>query len=175
VTMDPAATSRLHRAGIALVGDVLRRSADVRIRVTGSSMIPSIWPGDWLTVRHRPIGEVQTGEIAVFARDNRLFAHRVVAGNGSHLTTQGDTLPSADEPVTSVELLGVVVAVARTGERSEVPSGLSVAGRLVAGMVRRSPLSGRVILLGRSLVDAISAARSQGGRIGFGTGALRRP
>jgi hypothetical protein len=173
--MDPATTSRLHRAGIALVADALRRSADVRIRATGSSMIPAIWPGDVLTVRGRRVGEAQTGEIAVFARERRLFAHRVVAADGSRLITQGDALPLPDEPVTSSELLGVVVAVARKGQLSAVPSGLSVGRRIVAGILRHSPRFGRVILLGRSLADAISAARSRVGRAGLGAGAPGHP
>ena len=36
-----------------LAAEVLRQFGEVRLKVTGASMLPSVWPGDVLTVRRR--------------------------------------------------------------------------------------------------------------------------
>lgn len=149
------------RSKIALIGDVLRRFGEVRIRVTGSSMLPSVWPGDQLTIRRRLVTETRTGDIAVFTRDHRLFAHRVVAHEGRRLVTQGDGVPSRDEPVNETELLGVVVSVARNGKRAGLPAGPGVAGRLAAALVRRSSHASRILQRGHALLGRVRVGSSK--------------
>ena len=133
------------RSRVALIGDVLHRFGEATVRVTGSSMLPSIWPGDVLTIRRRPVSETRTGEIAVFTRHGRLFAHRVVAHAGPHLVTQGDGLPTPDGPVSDTELLGVVVSVSRDGKTAQVPADPSAGSRLLAALVRRSSRVNRML------------------------------
>lgn len=137
--------SAVERSRVALVVDVLNRFGEVRMRVTGSSMLPSIWPGDVLTIRRRLLNETRTGDIAVFTRHDRLFAHRVVGRAGRHLLTQGDTVPLQDAPVSETELLGVVLSVTRRGKSARLPADRSRAGRLVAGLVRRSSRVNRIL------------------------------
>src|SRR5262245_60784436 len=120
-TGEIAATDRL---GIELFGDIILRFGRAKVRVTGSSMMPSIWPGDVLTVERRPVGQLQDGEIVVFTREGRLFAHRVIAHGDRHLVTRGDTVPSSDAPVSEAELLGVVVLASRRGRSRKVATHL---------------------------------------------------
>jgi hypothetical protein len=126
-------------------------------------MLPSVWPGDHLTIHRRHLRESRTGEIAVFARGGRLFAHRVVEHDGAGLVTQGDALPSRDQRVTDREFLGVVVSIAGDGRSPRMPTVPGVAGRLVASAIRRSSLTGRMLLGARSLLIASSGWRQASG------------
>src|SRR2546425_8571851 len=93
-----------------LAADVLRSHGGVRLRVTGTSMLPSVRPGDLLCVRHPDAVEAEAGDIVLFSREGRLFAHRVVRKVRSrgecYWITRGDSLPQDDPPVSREELLG---------------------------------------------------------------------
>ncbi len=98
-----------------LVGDVVRTFGEVRLRAFGTSMVPSILPGDLISIQRAGLSEISPGEIVLYAREGRLFAHRVVARAGGHddprLITRGDRLSHNDPPVSSSELLGRVTSV----------------------------------------------------------------
>ena len=102
-----------------LAGDVVRTFGEVRLRVFGTSMVPSVLPGDLISVQRAGISEISIGEIVLYTRAERLFAHRVVAHHGGpehlRLITRGDRLRRNDPPVTSNELLGRVISVVRGG------------------------------------------------------------
>ncbi|HEX4782028.1 MAG TPA: S24/S26 family peptidase [Usitatibacter sp.] len=120
----------------------LRQTGRLRLRVTGASMLPAIRPGDVLEVRSMGIDAVRGGDVVLFARDGRFFAHRVVRRGISSLVTRGDALESDDAPFGEAELLGAVVAVQRRG-RDKNPDA-TLAGRAAAQVFRRSPLAGRL-------------------------------
>ena len=61
-----------------LAAEIIRRFGAVRLRVTGCSMLPLVAPGDILVVHRRTAPDFTPGEMAVFTRHQRLFAHRVV-------------------------------------------------------------------------------------------------
>lgn len=124
--------------GCHLVADVLRSSRSVTIRVTGSSMLPNVLPGDVLTIERAQVSDLACGDIALFARENRLFAHRVVekAAQQNYLATRGDSLLTEDRPVQPDELLGRVKSILR-GHRSINPRA-TVFGRLASAMLRHS-------------------------------------
>ena len=44
-----------------LAAEVLRSSGELRLRVTGSSMLPAVWPGDELTIRRQPFDAGRPG------------------------------------------------------------------------------------------------------------------
>ena len=69
--------------GCELAGEIVRTFGRVRVRVTGTSMIPAVWPGDVLVVERRALEKIQRGEIAVAERAGRLVAHRVVSAPAS--------------------------------------------------------------------------------------------
>lgn len=112
------------------------------MRVSGSSMLPAIRPGDVITVRRCGHEGASPGEVVLFCREGRFFAHRVVARAGEALITRGDAIAVPDAPVLPDELLGKVVATERGGRPLGArPTGLE---RLAAGVFRRCALAGRL-------------------------------
>src|ERR1700676_5350556 len=97
-----------------LAEEVVRTFGEVRLRVFGTSMVPSILPGDLISVQRAGVSEISSGEIVLYLREGRLFAHRMVAldANSEHarLITRGDRLLHNDPPVSSAELLGRVIS-----------------------------------------------------------------
>ncbi|MBI3667923.1 MAG: S24/S26 family peptidase [Acidobacteria bacterium] len=103
-----------------LAAEVLRAFGEVRLQVKGSSMLPSMWPGDILRIRsiHPQDGAwARPGDIVVFHREGRLITHRVVETSShpgaAYWITRGDRHTKADPPVSPDELLGRVVAIQR--------------------------------------------------------------
>ena len=106
--------------GLQLIADVLHLAGAAKVRVTGSSMLPCVLPGDILLVQREAIHDFALGDIAVFTRDDRLFAHRVVRRGASatpSVITCGDALTEPDQPVRSDDLLGRVDSIIRGARR----------------------------------------------------------
>jgi len=130
---------------LSLAAEVLLRFGELRLRVTGSSMIPALWPGDLVTIRSTPSSELSRGDIVLFFRDRRFFVHRVLDVSAGSLLTRGDSVLASDPPVSPDELLGRVVSI--TGARgTRAVSQLGVAGRLVAFAARRSTVARNLLL-----------------------------
>jgi hypothetical protein len=111
-------------------------------------MLPAVWPGDVLVIQSVSADEVSEGDIVLFGRNRRLFAHRVVAKNpeDSAILTRGDAMPAPDPVLRENELLGRVYSIMRNG-RSITPSpALHFAERVVAGLVRSSVVAARVVV-----------------------------
>ena len=107
-----------------LAGEVVRTFGEVRLRVFGTSMVPSILPGDLISVQRAGVSDVSNGEIVLYARGGRFFVHRVVSCAGGSkqplLVTRGDRLLQNDPPVFASELLGRVTFIQR-GDRQFEP------------------------------------------------------
>jgi signal peptidase I len=103
-----------------LAGEVVRAFGQMQLRVTGSSMIPTLWPGDLVRIERRAFESLNPGEIVFYLRDGRLFLHRLVASRETSrarsLTTRGDAMAAADPAVPENCFLGVATAVRRRGE-----------------------------------------------------------
>ncbi len=130
---------------IDLAAEALESFGELSLRVTGSSMLPTIWPGDVLLIRRGGFRTALVGDVVLFKRHRRLFAHRVVSRTANHLVTQGDGIDARDGPVAASELLGRVHGVVRRGRSVPVASAMTLAGRMTAGLVRRSPLAARLL------------------------------
>src|SRR5579863_3842424 len=119
----PKVTCSAHALQCDLAADALRASGRLRLRVNGWSMLPSVWPGDTLLVECADDSAVREGDIVLFGRDRRLFAHRVLtkspAPGGSTIATRGDAMPQPDPPISSHELVGKVAFIARNGKLIE--------------------------------------------------------
>jgi hypothetical protein len=110
---------------LGLAVEMLRGRRTVRLRAWGTSMLPSVWPGDLLTIQSAAQDEVVPGDIVLVLRNNRFFVHRLVERRRDQdclsLITRGDAVPHNDPPVAASELLGRVADI-RRADRSFVPS-----------------------------------------------------
>jgi hypothetical protein len=106
----------------SLAAEVLQSGGQMQLRVTGASMLPSLWPGDFLTIQSNNLGQVEPGDVVLYIREGRFFVHRTVSEFDSNaddeqqfLITRGDSLPQIDPPVLPAQLLGKVTRVERDG------------------------------------------------------------
>jgi len=143
----PQATSEAHALKCELAGEVLRSSGSLRVRVTGWSMLPTIWPGDTLVIEPATSSGVVEGDIVLFDSGRRFVAHRVVSSGAvpgdAKVQTQGDAVPRPDAPV-SGNLLGKVSYVVRNGKRIEPSRSLRRSERAFAALFRKSKFAARV-------------------------------
>lgn len=125
-----------------LAGEVVRRFGEVRLRVFGTSMVPSILPGDLISVRRADLHEISIGEVVLYRHPAGLAAHRVVAkadvSNEAFLITRGDRLCQNDPPVSASELLGRVTSIERGRRRIHRLTGLSRFEQLIARFLQSS-------------------------------------
>lgn len=111
-------------AKVSLATELLRQGGSVLLTTRGTSMLPSIWPGDLLTIQGVACNEVVAGDIVLVLRDRRFFVHRLVGlrlgQDGLLWVTRGDAMPHDDPPAAASEVLGRVASI-RRGNCSFVP------------------------------------------------------
>ena len=122
-----------------LLRELIQTSGQVRVRANGTSMVPTIWPGEELVIQ-RLSGQIFAGDIVAFLRDQRLFIHRTIAVDGATVTTQGDRLAAADAPVSHEQILGTVAKVVRRGNGVVLSREPSLAARLLRWVSRASEI-----------------------------------
>ena len=66
---------------LGLAAELLRGGGTVHLKAWGTSMLPSVWPGDLLTIQSAADDEVVPGDIVLVLRDNRFFVHRWSKGD----------------------------------------------------------------------------------------------
>lgn len=150
MTIDHARLEIVHASKCRLAEQVLRSFGSLRLQVTGFSMIPSVWPGDVLLVRRQHIREMFPGDIALFIRNDKFTAHRVVCRMGdqeiTHLITRGDALQAQDSAITPAELLGKVHFIHRAGQWIAPSTRPSLGARLMGALVAHSGRVGTVLV-----------------------------
>jgi signal peptidase I len=138
-----------HTVKCELVAQVLRSFGALRLEVTGLSMLPSVWPGDILLIERRDMREIAQGDIALFARHNRLVAHRVLykmaVDDRALAITRGDGALSSDDPVSQTELLGRVRNIFRAGEYVKPDVDLRFRMRVTTEIIRRFGWGARIL------------------------------
>jgi signal peptidase I len=127
-----------------LAAEVLRQFGEVRLKVNGASMLPSVWPGDVLTVRRRSPAELLPGSIVLCHRDRGFFAHRTVGRQGDCLITRGDSHLREDPPFSGDEVLGEVVSILRNGRAVDLTPAWW--HRIFSWIMRHSELCTRIAL-----------------------------
>jgi hypothetical protein len=110
----PLMTEAREAYKLDLAAEVIRSHGTIRLQALGTSMLPSIWPGDVLSIESGP-DELVPGDIVLVARDGRFFVHRLIDKQGSDWITRGDSLPQNDAPVAEAQVLGKVSAIHRQG------------------------------------------------------------
>jgi signal peptidase I len=125
-----------------LAEEILDKFGSVRLRLMGTSMVPSILPGDLVTIRHASWNEISPGEVVLFTREEGFTVHRFVNTTGSAsnpcLVTRGDRLRHNDPLVPSSALLGRVACIERYGRRFQPATRLNMGERLIAPLLRFS-------------------------------------
>jgi signal peptidase I len=134
----------------SLAAEVLRIWGRLRLRACGTSMLPTLWPGDLLTIRSHAFEQAGPGDIVLYMRAGRLFVHRIVRRSGSgpqaFLITRGDCMPKNDPPVREAELLGRVTHVRHCGSLMVPTRKLSTSRLIYALMLCRWNLFQRIAL-----------------------------
>lgn len=135
-------------AGCDLAVEVLRTYGSLRLGVTGWSMFPAVWPGDTIYIEATNISDVSEGDVVLFGREQRLFAHRVLRDviSGTGLLTRGDAMRVPDPPVSERELLGKVTAIERNGKCIDVRKRPRLVERAVSALIQRSEVASRVVV-----------------------------
>ena len=140
----------IHALKCEMADEVLRSSGSLRLQVQGWSMLPSVLPGDILTIERVSAEEVAEGDIVLFGRDRRLVVHRVIGRTGdsgnSSLITRGDAMATPDPVVDEKQLLGRVTFIMRNGKCIEPPRTMGAPARAVAALVQRSEIAARVVV-----------------------------
>jgi hypothetical protein len=99
-------------------------------------MLPTLWPGDLLTVQCLRTEAAQPGEIVLYMRRDRFFVHRIVSKDLSQedasLVTRGDCMSANDPPIGRNELLGKVTEIQRSDSIFPPARRLSLTRRLLA-------------------------------------------
>jgi signal peptidase I len=120
----------------SLAAEALRSWGTLKVRANGVSMLPTLWPGDVLTVQSILPEQVEPGEIVLYMRQDRFFIHRIVSRDVTRdkafLVTRGDCMFEDDPPVGRSELLGRIVEVRRAGSIFMPARKLSWSRRLLA-------------------------------------------
>jgi signal peptidase I len=130
-----------------LAAEALRRSGTLTLKAFGTSMLPTLWPGDLARVQSCGFDDVHAGDIVLCKRHDRFYLHRVAQkiGNGS-LITRGDSMPGADPRLPSEDLVGKVTEI-QHGNQGFVPvRKLSVAARLIGRILAHSNFCMRLVL-----------------------------
>jgi len=130
---------------LQLFRDVLQRFGRVRLCVSGTSMLPTLWPGDVVVVHRVDEAILQRGDVLLLQRGHRLFCHRLVRwvehDGRRHLCTRGDFLSSDDPLFPPDNLLGRVELPHRRALASLVAPLLRAMARIsqrpIAWLVRR--------------------------------------
>ena len=122
---------------LELAAEVLRSGGAIRLQALGTSMLPSVWPGDVLSIAPAHGKGVAPGDIVLVVRDGRFFVHRLIEKRDCEWITRGDSLPQNDPPLTGAQVLGRVSLIHRkTGDILPKPR-LSVFSRGLAWMLCR--------------------------------------
>jgi len=133
---------------LGLAAEMLRRHGSVQFKAWGTSMLPSLWPGDMLTIQSAAQDQVVPQDIILVQRDQRFFVHRLIEKrelqDATWLITKGDAILKRDPPAGASELLGRVVRI-RRANRDFIPSRrLSLTHSTLAWALCRSGRFGRL-------------------------------
>jgi signal peptidase I len=138
-----------HALKCDLAAEVLRSSGQLRLRVRGSSMLPSVWPGDMLMIERVQASAASVGDLLLCERDRRLFVHRVVSLGRTvdgTILTRGDAMPDADPAVPYRDILGRVSFIVRDRKLIVPKKILGLPQRAVATLIQRSEIAMRIAI-----------------------------
>lgn len=151
---DPNPGVDCERQKIRLATMFLRSAGRVRIRAFGTSMLPTIWPGDVLLVEGTSLDRLACGDVALVSREDGIRIHRLVNKNGTHWSTRGDAMPQNDPPLQAAEIVGRVLEVHAGNRVLTLPKKVQPLTRLLAWVLCHSQLCRRIAFLAHSACRA---------------------
>ena len=111
---------RGHQADIlGLFEEILRNGADLRVMVTGRSMVPFLKGGEVLTIRQTPSLYLQKGDLVLYKNSfelpvlHRVLNKRKTVDGTFRILTKGDALMNFDEEIHEDSVLGKVLRIER--------------------------------------------------------------
>lgn len=122
---------------IELAAEILRSGGSIRIRAMGTSMLPTIWPGDVLQIESKPRAELAIGDVVLVKREKSVVIHRLVKSGGPQWITRGDAMPQDDPPVAASDVLGRVSQVERCNRATEPKKRVLPVQRVLAWVLCR--------------------------------------
>jgi len=148
-----------HQQKLQLIILVLESGRSIRLTALGSSMLPSIWPGDVLLIESARSQQFEPGDVVVIRESSGLLIHRLICKNGCWIT-RGDAMPQDDPPVRPGDVLGKVTKICR-GTRAKSAKPLNFACRFIAFALCHSQLLRNLTLrlrlaLNRSPAEALA-------------------
>jgi len=129
---------------LELTTKVLRSRGMVRLKAFGTSMLPTIWPGDALVIKGMPSDRFASGDVVLVDTGQGIRVHRLVQKDGSHWITRGDAMPQNDPAVRCEDVLGKVLEIHRHEQTIAPDSSLPVLRRFLAAVLCRSRICRRV-------------------------------
>jgi signal peptidase I len=152
-------------AKFSLIVEALRTHGSCSFRVSGTSMLPTLWPGELVLIERKPLAEIASGDIVLYQRDGRFFLHRL-ENIRTHSTRvlimiRGDAMPQQDPPVPADQLLGVLAGVRRKSNWISIPRRIPVASRGMAVVARRSVLFSHLLLRAYASLSTFVSKREQ--------------
>jgi signal peptidase len=138
-----------------LTAEVLRLHGQCRLQVSGTSMLPTLWPGDTVLIEQRSIYQLCIGDVVMYERDGRFILHRLMCLPGTVseifspnplLIARGDFVPHDDYPIPADCVLGVLAGVQHGSRCTSIPRRMSLSSRWIAALLRRSSWLLRVLL-----------------------------
>ncbi len=94
----------------------LAEGKEVRLRVDGTSMSPLLKPGDQVVLQRATPQQLQKGDLVVVRRQHDMVTHRLVHQNAGQWLTKGDNSRYPDLPALENQVLGKVIAIAKTNQ-----------------------------------------------------------
>ena len=97
----------------ALQTELYERLGRMQAEAVGTSMLPTLWPGDRFAIERRPLAELRPQQLIGIRREDQLCVHRLLAIQPGGLLTCGDALDEPDPLVPTSAYVGAVVQVWR--------------------------------------------------------------
>lgn len=133
-----------------LAAETLRQFSEVRFVALGSSMLPTIYPGDCLTVKSYGLEVPQCGDVVLYRRSGEFRVHRIVRivedGPARSYHLRGDALAENDPPISRAEILGQVDFLVRRGKLVAIDSVYGWTHHILRWMVLRSEFATSLLL-----------------------------
>lgn len=135
---------------LELAQAVLRAGNTIQIRAFGTSMLPTIWPGDVLAIESASLNGFACGDLVLIETQNGIRVHRLIEKSDSCCVTRGDAMPQDDPEIKPDQVLGRVLEIYRRNRVLTPRRQVQGVNRLLAWLLSRSQTFCNIALLADS-------------------------